>query len=285
MCILIILLLCILATSKVTLQSRFGRKNLSTKSDNIIFNAIVFLTAAILFSPSISNTSLGTWIFAAVFGLFTVIFQLSYTNALSLGNVSLTVMVVNLSMLFPVLASVILYHEHITPLRVIGILLIISSFILCVDINAKEKLSPLWLFSTLVATFANGGIGIVQKIFGASIFHDEKKAFVSCSYTISFMITFLFFVVTHIRQKNSTAYKKATTYLFAISAGIILAVFQWLNTYAISIIDGSFLFPIYSGGSIILSTLVGVLFFKDKLTHKQKISILLGIVSVVIMNL
>ena len=75
------------------------------------------------------------------------------------------------------------------------------------------------------------------------------------------------------------------TYIFAVAVGIVLAIFQWLNTYAISIMDGSFLFPIYSGGSIILSTLVGILFFKDRLTKRQKTSIALGVIAVVIMNL
>ena len=281
----IIILLCILATAKVTLQSRFGKKILSTKWDGIIFNAVVFFTATILFCSDIPDASIETWIFASAFALFTVIFQLTYTNALSLGNVSLTVMVVNLSMIFPVLTSVIIYHEHLTPARIIGILLTIASFILCVDAKADVTLSRSWFFLTLAAALANGSIGITQKIFGASAFHNEKKAFVACSYLIAFLITLTLYMIAHIKGKNATAYKKIPTYLFATSVGVILAIFQWLNTYAISIMDGSFLFPIYSGGSIIFSTLVGVLFFNDKLTSKQKISIILGIVAVIIMNL
>jgi len=282
---LIILLLCILATTKVTIQSRFGKKMLSTRADGIIYNAAVFFTAAILFCADIPSASSGTWLFASAFALFTVIFQLSYTNALSLGNVSLTVMLVNLSMLLPVLLSVIVYNEHLTLGRIIGILLTVTSFILCVDAKPENRMSRSWLFLTVASILANGSIGITQKIFGASVFHNEKKAFVACSYMIAFLITLALYTVVHIKEKNSTAYKKIPTYLFAALAGIVLAIFQWVNTYAISVMDGSFLFPIYSGGSIILSTLVGVLFFRDKLTSKQKISMVLGMVAVVIMNL
>ncbi len=282
---LIILLLCTLATTKVIIQSRFGKKMLSTRADGIIFNAAVFFTAAILFCVDIPSASSGTWLFASAFALFTVIFQLSYTNALSLGNVSLTVMLVNLSMLLPVLLSVIVYNEHLTLGRIIGILLTVTSFILCVDTKTENRMSRSWLFLTVASILANGSIGITQKIFGASAFHNEKKEFVACSYMIAFLITLALYTAVHIKEKNSTAYKKIPTYLFAASAGIVLAIFQWVNTYAISVMDGSFLFPIYSGGSIILSTLVGVLFFRDKLTSKQKISMVLGMVAVVIMNL
>ena len=66
--------------------------------------------------------------------------------------------------------------------------------------------------------------------------------------------------------------------------GVILGVFVAINTYALSTIEGTFLYPTYSGGTIILSTLSGVLFFKDRLTVKQVLSILVGIVAVVLMN-
>ncbi|MDY3846223.1 MAG: GRP family sugar transporter [Eubacteriales bacterium] len=283
--ILIIFSLCFLATAKVTLQSRFGKRTLSTKTDGIIFNALVFLTAAILFGADIPNASLAIWLFSGGFAVFTVIFQLSYTNALSQGNVSLTVMMVNLSMLFPVLTSVIFYHERLTHARIIGIAFIVLSFLLCVDVGDKKTVSRSWLILTVLATLANGSIGITQKVFGASRFHTEKKAFVACSYLLAFIITFTIYAVSRLKGKETSAHRKAPTYLFSISVGIILAIFQLLNTYAISVIDGSFLFPVYSGGSIILSTLVGVLFFKDKLTVKQTISIIIGIIAVIIMNL
>ena len=281
---LIILLLCALATSKVTLQSRFGKKTLTTASDNVIFNATVFLTAAILFCTDIPKTSCETWIYALSFAILTVVFQLSYTKALSVGNVSLTVMIVNLSMLFPSLVSVIFYNESLSPMRVIGIVLTVLSFTLTVDLKEKGKLSHSWFIFTAIAALANGAIGITQKIFGASDFSAEKKSFVACSYTIAFLIAFTLYLLTRSKDNGLSNSKTAATYIFAIAVGVILAVFQWLNTYAISIMDGSFLFPVYSGGSIILSTLVGILFFKDKLTKKQKISITLGIIAVIIMN-
>ena len=281
---LIILLLCTLATSKVTLQSRFGKKTLTTDSDNVLFNAVIFFTAAILFCADIPRASVQTWIYASIFAVLTVVFQLSYTKALALGNVSLTVMAVNLSMLFPSLVSVIFFDESLTLMRITGIALTVISFTLTVDLKIKEKLSHSWFIFTAAAALTNGGIGITQKFFGASEFADEKRAFVACSYSIAFLIAFTLCFLMRSQKKTSSGIK-AVTFIFAVSVGIILALFQWLNTYAISIMDGSFLFPVYSGGSIILSTLIGILFFKDKLTGKQKISITIGIIAVIIMNL
>ena len=282
---LIILLLCSLATSKVTLQSRFGKRKSATASDNILFNATVFLTASLLFCLDIPKASAGTWGFASVFALFTVAFQLFYTKALSVGNVSLTVMIVNLSMIFPSFVSVIFYNESLTAMRLLGILFTILSFVLAVDFKIKGKLSHSWLLFATIATLANGGIGITQKIFGASVLIGEKKSFVACAYAIAFVVTLFLRLCMRSTNIGVTTKQARSNCILAIAVGIILALFQWLNTYAISIMDGSFLFPVYSGGSIILSTIVGVLFFKDKLEKRQIISIALGVIAVVIMNI
>ena len=260
------------------------KKTLTSDSDNVLFNAVIFFTAAILFCADIPRASVQTWIYASIFAVLTVVFQLSYTKALALGNVSLTVMAVNLSMLFPSLVSVIFFDESLTLMRITGIALTVISFTLTVDLKIKEKLSHSWFIFTAAAALANGGIGITQKFFGASEFADEKRSFVACSYSIAFLIAFTLCFLMRSQKKASSGIK-AVTFIFAVSIGIILALFQWLNTYAISIMDGSFLFPVYSGGSIILSTLIGILLFKDKLTGKQKISITIGIIAVIIMNL
>ena len=58
----------------------------------ITFNSFVFAFSAALFLPQIFGCSNEVWLYAAVGAAFTVIFQLLYTKALSMGNVSLTVL-------------------------------------------------------------------------------------------------------------------------------------------------------------------------------------------------
>ena len=282
--VLIVFVLCVLATTKVTLQGRLAKRHLETRSDATVFNAAVFLSAAILFSPGLPSASLATWGCAAVFAVFTVLFQLTYTSALALGNVSLTVMIVNLGMLFPVLTSVWVYREPLTPVRLCGIALTLFSFVLCTEVRGERRLSRGWLFLTLVATVANGALGVTQKVFGASPNADERAAFVASAYTVAFLVMLALCFVLGKRGGTIVAHKKKETYLFAIAVGIILALFQWLNTYAISTMDGAFLFPLYSGGSILLSTLVGVTLFRDRLTARQRVSLFVGIVAVILMN-
>jgi multidrug transporter EmrE-like cation transporter len=64
-----------------------------------------------------------------------------------------------------------------------------------------------------------------------------------------------------------------------------LGTFQILNTKAITIIDGTLIFPAYYGGALILSYLSSLLILKEKISNKQKLSLAVGVIAIVLMNL
>lgn len=280
---LTVLVLCVLATGKVTLQSLFGKKSVKTVSDAVFFNGLIFAFSAILFSVNAVGCSKSVWGYAALFALFTVLFQLTYTKALAEGNVSLTVLFVNLSMIFPVIVSAAVFNETISALRFVGILLTVISFFIGTDFKSGS-MSGNWLFLTLCAMFANGGIAITQKVFASTGFNGEASAFVACSYIIAAGVSAVIYFGLSLCGKPKGYCVGKNILVISFLTGITLAVFQVLNTYAISKIDGTFLFPVYSGGSIILSAIAGIFLFRDKISKKQLCGIVSGIIAVIFMN-
>ncbi len=280
---LTVLVLCFLATCKVTLQSLFSKKSVKTISDAIFFNGLIFAFSAILFLPKITNVSTAVWGYASVFALFTVLFQMTYTKALSVGNVSLTVLFVNLSMIFPVIVSATVFGEPISAFRFVGILLTVLSFFVGTDFKAGG-INGNWLFLTLCAAFANGGIAITQKVFASTEFKSQNAAFVACAYTVAAAFSVIIYFILCLCGKPKEYKFGKNILIVSLLTGATLAIFQTLNTYAISTTDGTFLFPVYSGGSILLSTLAGIFLFRDKITKKQLCSIIVGITAVIIMN-
>ena len=55
--------------------------------------------------------------------------------------------------------------------------------------------------------------------------------------------------------------------------------------YVTSVTDGTFMMPTYSGLQTVMMTLVGVLIFHDKLSRRQLLGVLFGVVCVICMNL
>ena len=60
------------------------------------------------------------------------------------GNVSLTILMVNLSMIIPTTFSAFAYGEKITPLRLLGIILCLIALTLGVDYKEKAKEYKKW---------------------------------------------------------------------------------------------------------------------------------------------
>jgi multidrug transporter EmrE-like cation transporter len=65
---------------------------------------------------------------------------------------------------------------------------------------------------------------------------------------------------------------------------VILAVFQLVNAFAVKTVDGTFLFPAYTGGFIVFSVFTSVFIFKEKLNLKQIIGLIIGLLALVLMN-
>ncbi len=281
----IVALLCSLATAKVTLQSNFSKKHVNNIADATFFNGLVFVFSALLFAVNIPGTPLGVWLYAAAFAVFTVMFQLSYTEALKYGSVSITVMMTNLSMIIPTLFSFFAYGESLSPLRAIGIVLTLLTFVIGTRFSSNEdKAKKQWLIFAIVAVLANGGLGITQKIFGYTPYKDLNKEFVACAYIIATVLTAIVYLVLYAGHTRKTAEFNRITLLVTALIGVILAVFQMVNTYAIATVDGTFLFPAYSGCTLICSTLVGIVLFKDRITRRQMLSLSLSLIATVLMN-
>ncbi len=277
--------LCLLATSKVTIQGRFAKEKIKSTYDAVLFNAQVFFFAALIFGRDLLFLNGPIALFGAGFGALTVLFQMSYIKAMSYGNLSLTVLIVNLSMILPVLFSAVCYQEALTLMRILGLCLTVLALILNVDGNNRSGQCKKWMALSLAAALSNAGISILQKIFSKTAWSGEVKPFVAFGYVVATVLSLLLCFFLRGKTKEIGRRFEWKMLLGALSIGIILGVFQVLNTKAIARIEGPLFFPTYNGGSLILSSLSGILLLKDRVNRKQLLSLMIGVVAIILMNL
>lgn len=280
---LIVFALCFLSCAKLNFQGAFAKKSVTNPADALKFNIFIFVFSALLFSGYIFGCSTEVWIYGVFAAVFAVGYQITYTSALSSGNVSLTVLIMNFSMVLSVLASYFIFGDTITTMRILGTMIAIASFVVCCKTDVCDNLNKKWLlFAILSMFFATGG-NLVNKAFGASVYKAENFAYISSMYILSAVFSIIIYPVMT-RKEKPTFKINFSMFKFAFLAGICLATYQLTYTYALSTIDGTFLFPAQTGGQIIMSTLSGVLIFKDKFTKRQITGLVLGIIALVIMN-
>ncbi len=278
---LIILCTALLSTMKVACQSAFAKSGVKSAADSIFFNGLIFGTAAIFFSPSIASLTPGILVYAVLYAVCTVTFQITYTLALSGGNVSLAVMFANFGTLIPVLVSCAL-GERPSVARIVGILLTVCSLVIVVKPSGSTSRKAFGF--SIAAMLCNGAGLTVQKLFARARLSSNSASFVASAYACAAIFCGIVYLVMILRGKHKTFTLGKRPIICAAASGLSLGAFLTLHTYAAGIIDGSFLYPAHAGGAILLSTLAGVIFFRDKLTKRQMISFVLGLAAIVLMN-
>ncbi len=294
MAYLLIPLLCVLASSKITLQSKFSKTKNIGICDNIFFNGIMFSTAALLFCPSIFKNGItySTCIYGIVMGVLSVAFQIFYICAFSKGKMTLTVIINNFSMLLPITVSFILFNEEFGMLKITGTVLALISFIFSAaritektDFEASRKTDFQWLIFVTLVFLCNGLISVNQKVYSMFTQKLQVFEFVAISYITASVLSFLILGVMTVRSKSITYKKQPEVIASGCIVGILLGVFQCLNTYAASVIDGTILYSAYNCGVSLLSTVTGRLLFKEKLSAKQYAGVFIGIIAIVFLCL
>ncbi len=291
---LLICVLVILGCGKVTLQGRVSRKLIQNSSDSVLFNAQLFVVISLvmlLLFPhgKINGVGIGLTLLA---GGCTFLFQTCYALGLKCGPVSLTVLIVNFSVLLMTVFCVIAYNEKIYLTQLLGILFLVVSMFLSVKKDPEAKsVNGKWLMLVLTAMLATSVASILMKVFVKTIgseLENSENTFVVLMYAFAALIGFVYYFFTTgvcKKEKNTYGFFNRFALLYAVMIGVILGIYQKVYMVGMEQIDGAFMFPTYSGMQSLGMSLIGIVFFRDRLSRRQMFGILCGIACVVFMNI
>lgn len=282
---LTIVLLCLLASGKALVQGKFSRRSVRTATDAIFYNGLIFLFSALIFLKNAFSCPLPVVLFGAGAGLFSVLFQFCYVEAMGCGNVSLSMMIANAAMVFPIVLSVVLFGEQVSPLRILGIALIAAALYLSVDRTQKSSDRRKWLLFSFASLFANGSIMVIQRFFTRSPHAADSQAYVAWSYITAALISAIQVLLFRAKGHRISFRVRPVVLLYAAVPGLILAAHGAIHTKALTTMDSSLLMPACTGGGLIATTLLGFLLLRDKLRPRQIVSVAVGLVALVLMNL
>ena len=278
---LVVFLTSLLSALKVTFQGKLVKKEECSINDSVFYNMLIFFVASLVFCPYLFKVNSVTWLYALIYALCNVCFQIVYALALSRGNVSLAVMFVNFGMIIPIFTSFLLFNEKPSVIRIVGIMLIIISFILTFKKGGEQKKNYLLLI--LLAMLFNGLGLATQRVYSKIGVQDNIFSFVSASYILCAVISAIVFLLLP-KKDNKKRKLNAKTICFSSASGVALGCYLALNTYAGKFLDASFHYPAHSGCTILLSTLTGFILFKDKVSLRQIIACIVGGIAIVLMN-
>jgi len=205
--------------------------------------------------------------------------------ALSIKNIGIvkTDIAQRLSLFIPILAAYFIFKEDFSQLKFIGIALAFPAMILILSRNKSEDSNQKkWIYPALVLL----GFGIID------VFFKQIALQKSFPYTTSLFIVFcIAFVVALLFTGYSVLIQKKKLQFVNLIFGSILGILNfgnilcYLKAHKAFADNPSTVFASMNMGVIILGSLAGILLFKEKVTLKNYIGIVLALGAVILITL
>ena len=252
-----------------------------------VFSAMTVITACLFFlCMSIGKASFSPRVLPYVIGFAGGYTAATVFNFLALhsGPLSLTSLFLSYSLLIPTAYGLIFDGDEIGLFLIIGFVLLAVSIFL---INSKgkegeEKVTFKWLVFALLGLIGNGVCSTVQSAQSKTFEGRYDSLFM----VIALAVVSLFLIgMTIVKERELIPTSLKGGIILMIAVGLSNGVVNLLVMLCSKTIDKSLLFPLISAGGIVVTWIVSTFIYKEKLSLKQNLGMLLGVASIVFLNL
>ncbi|WP_338409209.1 DMT family transporter [uncultured Flavobacterium sp.] len=230
-----------------------------------------------------SNESwfIGSVLLGLIFiGTFYVTALTSQQNGLSVASVAS-----KMSVIIPIICGIVLYNEILNFIKIAGIILAL----IAVYFSSKKEIGEIQkkkdlIFPALVFIGA-GTIDSSLKFLQTYHVSSEKVTLFSCiTFLCAFIVGIILITIQFLRKKIKLEARN-------IIAGIILGLPNYFSLYYLvkmleaKAFQSATLFTIHNISIVIITTLVGLLFFKEQFSKRNAFGITLAIVAIVLVTI
>lgn len=225
--------------------------------------------------------SIQTLFFGAGLGLLFVLSFFVYAKAISYAGTGLATTSSRLSVIIPILLSIILFNELPNELHLLGFLFTVITFIFfyfSVRENRRDgegALKYLLLFLVLI------GIGINDfaiKVFKGWKPEQEEPFFVFFIFSSAFVYTLIYIITKKVEIKKETAFW-----------GMVLGIPNVFSTVfllsALSLLPAILVYPFVNVGIIIFTTLFAFILWKEILNRWGVLALAGGLLAILLLSL
>lgn len=199
----------------------------------------------------------------------------------------LTTLFSSISIIIPNTASIFMFDERLSlPQWIAMIALVYSAYLLlgC----SREACKTFSLKSILFLTgifIAEGLTMLSSKAYAAYAPQADAAFYTSFAFGTAFLLTGIMSAL-QIRKTNSSLSSVMNKQLCV--AGLVLSamlfIIMYLSTIAAALVPAVILYSVVSGGSLIISLLTARIFFKEPVTKKNIVGLIIAILALIVIN-
>lgn len=255
---------------------------------NLVQNLLCGITVAVIFllSGGLGDFSLFSVALGSLMGLACMISLFAFLKACAIGPFSYSTVILSLSSIIPALSGL-FFGETISIVQCIGILLMAVCIMLSPEASApkeEKKTGIKWILLCAVSAIGSGGVGVAQKFHQSSSVHgDEWAAFLLSGFLVSSLLSAGFLFINK-QPKNKEQYRITKIWILPAVVGIIFAFQHSINLFLVGKLEAIIVFPLVNLLPMILSIVTGFMLFKERLSLKRTVGLLVGILSCVLLS-
>ncbi len=265
----------------------FTKYKIHTLQAIVINYFIAGFTGLLNYSGTVSITTIieTKWFLGAAFlgilfiSLFNVMALTAQRNGLSVVSVAS-----KMSVVIPIIFGLYVYKEQLNVLKGFGILLaLIAVYLTSQKQNTSRNTNSIWL--PIILFFGSGLLDTTLKYLETTyVAKADIPIFSASIFFIAGILGAVFILIQAFKTKVNIEFK-------TVGGGIILGVINYYSIYLLlkalqyKGLESSTLFTINNVSIVTLSTLVGLLFFKEQLGVKNWIGIVTAIISILLITL
>lgn len=210
-------------------------------------------------------------------------------EALKSGVMVLAAMAGSAGLLLPCIAGIFMFNEPMKPMQFIGIALLIFSGWLLIGYSKEQtgSFTPRTLLLLIGSMLSNGSVMLAQKMFSKYLPDTSVSIFSFFTFGLIGIGMFIGLVPSLLSQSGRAkiAAVPKPVFLYGTISSIILLAINQLATLAGRNVPSAIMFPINDGGATIITAITAAIFFKEKLTVRSVCGLILGIGSLIVINL
>lgn len=263
------------------------------------FFAFVLFGLMALFSGAQYNPE--SFVYSLLFAICYAGATVMYVLAVSCGSLAITTTIYSFALIVPTVLGFILWDEPINAYKIAGFVLFVISLILVgeKDDGTGKKMSAKWIVLVCIAFFFEGFAPVTIKLHSTALGEEAATAangmFMVSAYAISTVGLFIAALIMERKPSGNVSCEKHEGFFvkslkiaipLATMGGIGSGIFNLMTTVVSNKgFNVSVYFPAVSAGQLILTCIVAVTMFKEKLTVKQLFAIGFGTVAIIFLNM
>jgi len=287
---LIYLLLSVLASTLIFITFKlFERFNINILQAIVVNYCIAFITGIIAYKGTVIFSQLPQldWFYysLALGILFIIVFNLMAITTQRSG-LSVVSVATKMSVVIPVLFGLFYYNESLGALKLIGIgIALIAVYLTSIKskqgINIDRKLILLPILVFIGSGIIDTSLKFLEDTYVAQ---NDVPLFSATIFLAAAIVGVFLLIIQTIRGKFKFEFKN-------IIAGICLGVPNYFSIYFLvktlrsDILDSSEIFTVNNVAIVTLSTIVGIVLFREKLLLKNWLGIILALTSIILIAL